>query len=478
MRRYGMKRRAWIAAIAALTAAASARADGGWRQYADPAAAGWSPEGLERAKTVAGEVGSDAVMVVDDGVVVAAWGAVDRPLPVYSMRKGLYNALAGMLVAEDRLEIGASLADLGIEEIEPLTPTERSATVEDLLTSRSGVYRLSAYEPASMKRGRPARGAHPPGEHWFYNNWDFNLVAHLIERASGKALADLFAERVAAPLGMEDFDRGDVFSFLEPSRSRFPAIVFSLSARDLARFGRLYEQNGEWEGRRLLDPRWIAASWTRHATFPEGSPFGAGNAFGYLWWVYPARPDGEGGFARRDVYLTRGSGGQVLAVLPSLGLVVVHLTAAEDSGFEEAVRVIDAILAARREPVAGADPRTTALAPGPLGDGVPAHERRTAVAWSPETRADLVGEYTFGPRISFTVHELRGRLFALPHGAPLAEVELFVDAGGTIFSPAVDVTLTAVRGEGNEVVALEGRIEGRPARLDKRVPAAADGDGD
>ncbi|HVS14947.1 MAG TPA: hypothetical protein VMV46_13540 [Thermoanaerobaculia bacterium] len=89
------------------------------------------------------------------------------------------------------------------------------------------------------------------------------------------------------------------------------------------------------------------------------------------------------------------------------------------------------------------------------------------MGWSRQRLETLTGEYTLTPRISFLVHELDGRLFALPRGAPLAEVELFVDAAGTIFSPAVDVVLATVAGEGGEIVALEGRLDGRPVGLER-----------
>jgi len=445
-----------------------------WRQYEDPETAGWSPQGLAAARATAEEVGSAAVMVVEDGVVVAAWGQVERPFPVYSMRKGLYNALIGMLVGKGVIELDATLGELGLDEAEPLTSVERSATVEHLLTARSGVYRVSAYEPESMRRGRPERGSHRPGEHWFYNNWDFNVLAHLVEETAGRDLAPLFREGIAGPLGMEDFSLDDVFSFHEPSRSRYPAVVFRMSARDLARFGELYRRRGVWEGERLLAEDWIEVSWTPRTTFAEGSPFGAGNGFGYLWWIYPARRDGGTPFARHDVYLTRGSGGQVLAVLPALDLVIVHLTAAEDGGFEDAVRVIDAVVAARSAPAADGEERVTvALSPRALPDPPPERERRAVVPWSREWIEALTGEYTLGPRISFLVHEVEGRLFALPRGAPLAEVELFADATGTIFNPAVDLALQVVRDEHGRVVALEGILDGRPARIE-RTPSGPD----
>lgn len=77
----------------------------------------------------------------------------------------------------------------------------------------------------------------------------------------------------------------------------------------------------------------------------------------------------------------------------------------------------------------------------------------------------LTGEYALNPQIGFLVHEVDQRLFALPKGAPLAEVELFIDDNGVIFSPAVDVSLEIQERDQDRVVALAGQMEGREIRL-------------
>ncbi len=460
-----------IASVVALvffggTAVAGASSDG-WQRYEDPLAAGWNVQKLEEAKGIAEQLGAVAVMVVEDGVVVAAWGDIDRPFPIYSMRKGIYSALAGMLVRDGMLELDATLKDLGIDDLDGLSEQERMATVEQLLTSRSGIYHVSAYEPASMKRNRPERGAHAPGEYWFYNNWDFNLVAHLIEEGSGHDLATFFRAQLAVPLGMEDVSDETVFSFFEPSRSRFAAPIFRMSARDLARFGVLFEQKGTWKDHRLLDEKWIDASWQRHTEFVQSEEWEDADGFGYMWWIHSGSEDAERPFARHDVYLTRGSDGQVLAVIPSHGLVVVHLTdteTGEGGSFEGAARLIDQVIAAKLD--GGKNSTPVALVNvEPEASSSPEHKRRSVVEWSADEIAALVGEYALNPQISFLVHAVDGRLFALPRGVLLAEVELFRDEEGVLFSPAVDLALTVERDEKGMVTAFRGQMEGRPVRM-------------
>lgn len=444
---------------------------GPWLQIADLEAAGWSPTKLEQAFELATQVESASVFAVHDGTVVVAWGEIDRSFPIFSMRKGMYNALAGIAVEEGVIELETTLAELEIDDLEGLTGDERSATFEDLLTSRSGVYHPAAYEPGSMKRNRPKRGGHPPGTHWFYNNWDFNTAAHIIAESLGGTIAEQFDERIAIPLGMEDFARADVFDFLEPGNSRFPAPVFRMSARDLARVGLLYLREGDWGGEILLPGDWIEKSFTPTSVFPANSRFGAGNGFGYLWWVYPATEGAEQPSRRHGGIVTRGNHGQVLAVMPALDMVLVHQTDTENgrsAGFGDAMRVLDAIMSSYHGPGDGTT-ETTPLETRPLPTALPAPPVRRATPWTRGWIDLLVGEFRMSPQVTMEVFEMEGRLFARPRGAPLGEAELFheasVDGPQRVFSPAVDLLLEFRRERNGSVERLSGRIDGRQVEV-------------
>jgi CubicO group peptidase (beta-lactamase class C family) len=94
------------------------------------------------------------------------------------------------------------------------------------------------------------------------------------------------------------------------------------TARDWARFGQLYLQNGVWNGRRIL-PEW----WVRFSTTP--TPESPGGIYGAHWWL-KLKPEigGDGPAASRiptDAYFAIGHEGQTLTVIPSQRLVVVRL---------------------------------------------------------------------------------------------------------------------------------------------------------
>lgn len=266
--------------------------------------------------------GSTAFMILQGGQQVFAWGNIAARSSVASVRKSLISILFGIYAAEGRIDLDATLADIGIDDIDPLTAEEKRATIRDLLTTRSGVYHPSVYD---MSTGRPARGSHPPGTHWFYNNWDFNALGTIFARVTGADLFEAFSERVAKPLGMQDFDIADL-RFEHGPESMHPVYKMRFSARDLARVGQLFLQGGSWDGRQIVPETWVRESVRSHVDL------GGGRGYGYLWWTAEAGAPGDRLHADVPLYYASGFGGQYIIVLPGHDLVVVHRAARVDHG--------------------------------------------------------------------------------------------------------------------------------------------------
>ncbi|NTJ35846.1 serine hydrolase [Agrobacterium rhizogenes] len=311
MRTYTKNLLAIFVALFALVLSGSANAQP-W-QSSDPASAGWSVDRLKAAQDYAATLKPTAVMVVQDGRVIASWGDVSREVNVASVRKSLLSALYGIAVSKGRISLGSTLADLGIDDKAPvLTHAEKQATVRDLLMARSGIYHIAAYETADIRQKRPERGSHAPGTFWFYNNWDFNALGTIYRQQTGEDIFQSFAQRIAAPIGMEDFTARDGSYSLEKS-SIHPAYPFTMSARDLARFGQLFLDGGQWNGKQVVPPAWVQES-----TTALSQPSDHNSGYGYMWWTLRTDQWGQGGA------FNAGYGGQVVAYVPEKRLVVVQ----------------------------------------------------------------------------------------------------------------------------------------------------------
>ena len=323
-----------------------------------PEQAGYVREGLDRLRDALRDAGSDSLLLLHDGKVFFEYGDIRRRLLVHSMRKPLLNALYGIHEARGDIDLEATLGRLGIDDDPPsLTDAERQARLVDLLKSRSGVYHPAAAESEGMAAARPARGSHAPGTHYYYNNWDFNVAGHALERAIGERMYDAFDREIARPLGMLDYrnrivvaDAGDHatspdadgYYRYERDKSRYPAWHFRMSAHDLALFGQLYLQRGRWKDRQIVPAEWIARS-TRPYSI-ENAEYGL--AYGMLWNVLVPGSEEE-----TPSFYHTGVGVHMLGVYPKHGLVMVHRVDTErayrfDDG--DLYRIIRLVHAARQ----------------------------------------------------------------------------------------------------------------------------------
>ena len=300
-----------------------------------PSTAGWNEQLLRDAHDFAISIGSHAVVVVDCGRLVAAWGEVREEAIVQSIRKSVLSALIGIAVHEKQISLDSTLSELGIDDVPPsLSAREKTATVRHLIQGRSGISHPAAAAPSGEI---PARDAHAPGTFWFYNNWDFNAAGAIYEAAVGASIYEMIERRLAVPLQMEQFTAADGTYQLE-SVSRYPAYHFSMSALDLARFGLLYLGRGTWNGHQIVPRAWIEESLQPYSDVVNPwTPRGT-SSYGYMWYIDHA----SGSFS------ARGGTSQRVAVFPEQGLVIVHRDHPDRPVFDNAVDdLIRRILAAR-----------------------------------------------------------------------------------------------------------------------------------
>lgn len=294
-----------------------------WEQVGRPETLGWSTQKLAEAHAYAQSIGSAALLVVHQGQVMDDWGETTKRFNVHSIRKSYLSALIGVSVASGRIQLSHTLVQLGIDDNEPrLTPAEQQATVADLLKARSGVYHPALYETEIMKARRPARGSHAPGTFHYYNNWDFNALGTIYERAAGMSVFEAFQRHLAGPMQMEDFRLEDT-RYVRGDDSIHPAYVFRMSARDMARFGLLYLHRGRWRDRQIVPAEWVAESTRAHsAVTTTNGVIHAG--YGYLWWTDWQGRHLENVALPPDTFSARGTGGHYILIAPALDLVIVH----------------------------------------------------------------------------------------------------------------------------------------------------------
>lgn len=148
----------------------------------------------------------------------------------------------------------------------------------------------------------------PPGaDQAVYCSAGINLLGGVVRNATGRRLIDLFQDWIAKPMQM----RGHHINLM-PDGDAYLAGGIHMRPRDMLKLGQLYLDRGVWNGRRLVDARWIDASLTRRTTF------GPNHDYGYAWHLHTFR---VGRHAYRG-YAAEGNGGQFVILVPELDLVV------------------------------------------------------------------------------------------------------------------------------------------------------------
>jgi CubicO group peptidase (beta-lactamase class C family) len=146
-----------------------------------------------------------------------------------------------------------------------------------------------------------------PGEKWNYSTGLTHLLSAVIAKATAQSLAAYVRSRLFTPIGIKDERWGK-----DPHGVSSGGYNVYLTARELAKFGQLFLQRGEWNGRQVVPSAWVDESFRHHISPRKGS------GYGLLWW--------QRRIGGHDVKFAWGYGGQLVYVVPSLEMVVVFTT--------------------------------------------------------------------------------------------------------------------------------------------------------
>ena len=322
-----------------------------WERIADPSSAGYCSDRLAAVTARASQLATTGMMAIVGGRSLYEYGDIQRVSYLASVRKSILAMLFGNYVASGRIRLDRTLADLKIDDLGGLLPSEREATVADLLAARSGVYH-EASNPGDNLADAPPRGSQKHGTYFLYSNWDFNALGTIFEQETGQSIYDALERDLARPIGMQDFDRASHRRTGDATKSIHLAYHMNLSTRDMARVGYVMLRNGEWGGRPLVPREWarrIASPVTRVTEMNPPSnrkgPFG----YGYLWWIWDG-PAAAGPF--EGAYTGIGAIGQYITVLPRIDMVIAHKTVpgGQSVSLSQYLELVDGILAARCKP--------------------------------------------------------------------------------------------------------------------------------
>ena len=262
-------------------------------------------------------------MLIWGGKVAAeGWAAPygrEKRHPVFSFSKTLTAAAVGFAVQEGLLSLDEKLTDL-FPEYCPPAPSEnlKKADIRSLLTMSCGHRSELTMSEVSRFGGNwiAAFLAHPfdyePGTVFQYNTWGSDLLSAAIQKKTGMTLTQYLTDRLQAPLGMNPLicsgrHLGDSFT----SKVEGGGWGMHLTTEDMGRFIWFLRQNGQWEGRQLLDADWVRQMTDRQIETdnPVYRPFDSNWKKGYGWQRWMCDPEGivraDGAFGQFGIIMPK-----------------------------------------------------------------------------------------------------------------------------------------------------------------------------
>ncbi len=272
--------------------------------------------------------GTQAFLVIQDDMLIYEryfkGYQRDSIVTSFSVAKSFDSALIGIAIEEGYIQSAADPITDYIPELAKRDPRFKDIQIRHLLMMASGL----RYDEADtlFRRGDGSLTysfddlrhlaltetgvVAAPGLSFVYNNYNPLLLGLILERATGRAVTTYLQEKIWTPIGME-FDGS---WSLDSKKSGFEKMESGINARaiDFAKLGRLYLNNGSWNGQQIVPAAWVAET-TRDNGLIQGDPL----YYGLMWWGKNCSPDSHDFFALGNL-------GQFVYVSSAKNLIIVR----------------------------------------------------------------------------------------------------------------------------------------------------------
>lgn len=239
----------------------------------------------------------------------------------FSMAKSIVSILIGIAYDEGKIKsLDQTVCDFVPEYC---SPPNNNLTIRHLLMMSSGLNydegyaslfgptTRSYYDTDLRKQMNELRVVTEPGKDFNYMSCNTQLLAFIVEAATGKNLSEYASEKLWKPIGAEHDAR---WSLDREEGVEKAYCCFYSNARDFARIGKLFLQQGRWNNSQVVSESYVRESITAAPITDGGKP----NAiYGYQWWLME--------FEGHDIFYARGILGQYIIVIPDQNLIFVRL---------------------------------------------------------------------------------------------------------------------------------------------------------
>ncbi len=282
-------------------------------------------EAVAALKAVVGKDGVSGTLVIQNGYVLWSGDRIDEKRPIWSCTKSFLSTCLGLLWDDGKL----SPDDLASKYLPELTKDYPAVTLRHLATFTSGVN----VKDHTLEVSAPD---YPPGTAIHYAPQS-DILALILTRVAGESLHDLFNRRIAGPIDMDPAgwewkSAGMRDGLVVNGGYGYPESALHMTARNLARFGWLYANDGVWNGKRLISHRYIAYATVPlvDAKMPLHDPKAwyhvLPGIYGLNWWTNGIDAQGKRLWphAPASAFAAQGNKNNICIIIPEWKIVLVR----------------------------------------------------------------------------------------------------------------------------------------------------------
>jgi CubicO group peptidase (beta-lactamase class C family) len=290
-------------------------------------------EALELAKGFCGGDGVRGTVIVRNGYMIWAGDEADREHDIRSCTKSITSTVFGVMNDEGLCSLITKAAEYHKELLGDYSgiTLKHFATMTSGYNSVGGKYGVDNCTDGSLTPWVPREPVFsPPGTYFHYHDNAMREFGFILQKILNRPMAEYFKEKIADPIGMRRWYWTD---YLGNDTGNDSASSFYTSAKEYAKLGLLYLNNGSWEGKQLLSKSWISEATRSHTiNIPDYNGYffrgiSGGGSYGYNWWT-----NEESSFSEKPIsnlptgsYHASGFNNNHMWIIPKWNMVVVRL---------------------------------------------------------------------------------------------------------------------------------------------------------
>jgi len=293
-------------------------------------------------------VGTDETVIVRNGYLIWEGPDANNVHEIFSCTKTFTSTVLGLLVAKGVLGVD-DCATKYFPSLDDQYPEYAKIRLSHLATMTSGYDSIRGdgwrfYETNRSKHHEyvlsfttPGPPLFPAGTSFKYHDPAVHILGYILTKASGQSLEQIFTKRIANQIRMKQFTwsnygyrDGVLFNNPAGTPGKNQGGIYS-SPRDLARYGLLYLNKGNWKGKQILDACFVErATSTQVPAEVKTRYFDLTGKYGFFWWTNGITADGTRPWpsAPAKTFAAHGAGRNFIFVMPEWSLVIVRLSPA------------------------------------------------------------------------------------------------------------------------------------------------------